>query len=104
MPAEQHLPRWTTMNIDDRRLLRCTAGCFEQLTMNLDSIRCFEHHFLRRHEVGYREIRGHALFRERRRLAASRRHHCRQRWMLCRRADVSDVLAVAGDERGPLES
>src|SRR5215212_5809178 len=107
VPTEKHLSRWATVNIDDRGLLRAAAARFKQLPMNLNSIGRFVDYLLWHHELRRWKTTWNAIFRERYRLAcfvAARRHDSRQWWTLCGCAEVGDVLAIAGDERCPLES
>src|SRR6185369_4544889 len=103
VPAKQHLSRWSTMNVDDCRLLCGAAWRFEQLRVNVDTVRRFVDHRFRDHETSRGEVAGDAIFSERDCLAWLV-HSSWQGRTLCGCADIRDVLAVAGDERRPLEA
>src|SRR5438445_3810318 len=60
VPAEQHLADWTTVHEDERGFLVrgvLRSGRWkEQLTVNLDTVRSFERHLLRRYQLLRRKI------------------------------------------------
>src|SRR5215212_9616942 len=97
VPAEKHLSGWSTVNINDRGLLRGAAVRFKQLPMNLNSIGRFVDYLLWRHQLRRWKTTSNAIFRERYRFAfvAARRHDSRQWWTLRGCAEIGDVLAIA---------
>src|SRR5204863_3945284 len=56
VPAQEHLSWWSTVNVNDRRLLRRTALGFKQLSVNLDSVRRLEDDLLRDQQLRRRKI------------------------------------------------
>src|SRR5688500_20054549 len=87
MPSEQHLPWWTTMNVDDRRLLRGATCGFKQLPVDVEPVGCFVDHFLRHDELIQRKVRWQSIFRKCYRFAATCDGHHRRQWrtLRCRR-------------------
>ena len=106
VPAEQHLPRWPTVDVDDGRLSRVpTARCFEQLPVDGQTVSRAKHDLFRRDQrsrkVGRNVIGADGTDRGARGAERQRRG---QRGPLRRRADKDERRAVASNCRRPLEA
>src|SRR5258707_14591266 len=104
MTAKQHLSRLTTVHKDNGRFLRGTAGFFEELRVNLDSIRRSIHDFSRSHECLRWEICGDSFGANPFGWTSIDWHYTDNGRPLCCRTNECDAPSVARYHRSPLET
>src|SRR5262249_42065857 len=101
VPAEEHLPRRTAVNVNERRAARGPARGFEELAVNLDAVARLEDDLLRHDELRGREIGRNPILGEPPRRTTIDRLHGRKRRTPRVGSDIDGEAAVRRDRRRP---
>src|SRR5262249_47696241 len=107
VPAQQHLTRPATMDVDNRwfpTFSTNSAGWLEELSMRLHAVACAKRHELWSDELFSRKICRQTLGAQWTRGSARYRHHRRCWRLLGPGRQICHVLPVGGDHRAPLHT